>query len=121
MKKTLLTVGVAVALMMAWSIARVQGQQDQKVTFASADHANFQESPTKGVSMAAIWGDAGKGAHGTFTKFVPGFDAGMHTHTNDISIVVVKRAYLYKADPRKHRLGPVISFPFPAEKTHRSD
>jgi hypothetical protein len=31
--------------------------------------------------MAAIWGDANKGAHATFTKFVPGFDAGMqHPH-----------------------------------------
>jgi hypothetical protein len=45
--------------------------------------------------MAAIWGDANQGAHATFTKFVPGFDAGMHTHTNDVWIVVVKGAYLY--------------------------
>jgi hypothetical protein len=39
--------------------------------------------------MAAIWGDADKGAHATFTKFVPGFDAGVHPPTNDVWIVVV--------------------------------
>jgi quercetin dioxygenase-like cupin family protein len=56
--------------------------------------------------MAAIWGDANAGAHGTFTKFVPGFDAGMHTHTNDVWIVVVKGAYLYKDDAGEKRVGP---------------
>src|ERR1700722_983857 len=106
MKKSLLAIGVVVALMTAWSIGRVQGQQDQKVVFSSADRADFQESPTKGVSMAAIWGDANKGAHGTFTKFAPGFDAGMHTHTNDILIVVVKGAYLYKDAAGEKRVGP---------------
>ena len=81
MKKSLLTIGVATTLMFAWSIGRVQGQQDQskgKVVFVSADQANFHEA-IAGVSMAAIWGDADKGAHATFTKFAPGYDAGTHT------------------------------------------
>ena len=54
MKHSLLFVGAATTLMIAWCIGRMQGQQDQKVIFVSADHANFQETPTKGVSMAAI-------------------------------------------------------------------
>ena len=106
MKKSLLVVGVATTLMMVWSIGRMQGQQDQKVIFVSADHATFQETPTKGVSMAAIWGDANKGAHATFTKFVPGFDAGMHTHTSDVWIVVVNGAYLYEDESGAKRVGP---------------
>jgi quercetin dioxygenase-like cupin family protein len=60
----------------------------------------------KGVSMEAVWGDAEKGAHGTFTKFDPGYDAGMHTHTNDVSIVVIKGAYLYKDEAGEKRVGP---------------
>ena len=56
--------------------------------------------------MAAIWGDADKGAHATFTKFAPGYDAGMHTHTNDVWIVVVKGAYLYKDAAGDKRVGP---------------
>jgi quercetin dioxygenase-like cupin family protein len=107
MKRSLLVVGVAVALMAAWSIGRVQGQQPEgKVIFASPDQASFTEMPGGGVSMATIWGDANQGAHGTFTKFKAGYDAGMHTHTNDLWIVGVKGAYLYKDDAGEKRVGP---------------
>ena len=44
MKKSLLTIGIATTLMIAWSIGRVQAQQDQskgKVIFVSADQASF--------------------------------------------------------------------------------
>jgi quercetin dioxygenase-like cupin family protein len=109
MKRSLLVVGVAVALMAVWSVGRVQGQKEaaggEKVIYVSADQAKFTES-NKGVSIALIWGDSDKGAHGTFSKFAPGYDAGMHTHTNDISIVVVKGAYLYKDDAGEKRVGP---------------
>jgi hypothetical protein len=94
MKRSLLVVGVAVALVAAWSVGRVQGQkgQGEKVIFASADQAKFS-ARTASVSMAAIWGDANTGAHGTFTKFAPGTDSGMH-------------AYLYKDDAGEKRVGP---------------
>ena len=105
MKKSLLTIGLATTLMIAWSIGRVQGQQAGKVVFVSADQASFHET-TRGVSTAAIWGDAETGAHGTFSKFAPGYDAGMHTHTNDVSIVVIKGAYLYKDAAGEKRVGP---------------
>jgi quercetin dioxygenase-like cupin family protein len=107
MKKSLLGVAVAIMLVMAWSIGRVQGQGKGKLIFAEADHAKFEAAPNeKGVSQAAIWGDMTKGAHATFTKFDPGFDAGMHTHTNDVSILVIKGAYLYKDDQGEKRVGP---------------
>jgi enoyl-[acyl-carrier-protein] reductase (NADH) len=61
MKKSLLTIGVATTLMIAWSIGRVQGQQGGKVVFASPDQAAFHEMG-KGPSMAAIWGDVDQGA-----------------------------------------------------------
>jgi len=107
MKRLLLIVGMAAALMMAWSLERVQGQQAQasKVVFASPDQAKFTEVG-KGSSMAPIWGDANMEAHATFTKFEPGFDAGMHTHTNDVWLVVIKGAYLYKDDAGEKRVGP---------------
>jgi mannose-6-phosphate isomerase-like protein (cupin superfamily) len=105
MKKSLLTIGVATTLMIAWSIGRVQGQQGGKVVFASPDQATFHEM-VKGTSIAAIWGDVDQGAHGTYTKFAPGYDAGMHTHTNDVWIVVIKGAYLYKDAAGDKRVGP---------------
>jgi len=104
LKKSLLLGGVVVALTMAFYLGRAQGQQDQKVLFVAADQAKYT-STNRGVSMAAIWGDADAGAHGTFTKFTPGYDAGMHTHTNDVSIVVIKGAYLYKDDAGEKRVA----------------
>src|SRR6266849_10604187 len=121
-KKTLLTVGVATMLMIAWSIGRVQGvhaQSKGKVIFVSADQADFHDTGN-GASMAAIWGDADKGAHATFTKFKPGFDAGMHTHTNDVWIVVLKGAYLYKDDTGEKRVGAGSFLRVPGGKKHWS-
>jgi quercetin dioxygenase-like cupin family protein len=124
MKPSLLFVGVAATLMIAWFIGRVQGQQEQgkgkeKVIFVSADQANFHET-VKGVSMAALWGDADEGAHATFTRFVPGFDAGMHTHTNDVWIVVLKGAYLYKDAAGEKRVGAGSFLRVPGGKKHWS-
>jgi len=56
--------------------------------------------------MASLWGNYETGAYGGLTRFVPGFDAGMHTHTNDVRIVVIKGAYLYKDAAGEKRVGP---------------
>ena len=58
-----------------------------------------------GVSWAVLWGNPDVGAHGTFTKFVPGFDAGTHMHTNDVWIVVMQGAYLYRDPAGERRVG----------------
>jgi quercetin dioxygenase-like cupin family protein len=76
------------------------------VIFVAAGRATFKPASTGGVAMATIWGDPDKGVHGTFTKFDPGYDAGMHTHTSDVWIVVIKGAYLYKDDAGEKRVGP---------------
>jgi quercetin dioxygenase-like cupin family protein len=121
MKRSLLIVGVAAVVLMAWSIGRVQGEQEQKVVFASADQAKYMAMENQtGVSMAALWGDVSQGAHGTFTKFAPGFDAGMHTHTNDVWIVVIKGAYLYKDDAGEKRVGPGDFLRIPGGHKHWS-
>jgi len=106
MKKSVLMFVVVAALVAAWGIGRMQGQQDtSKVIFVSSSKATYQET-NKGVSGATLWGDPSQGAHATFSKFAPGYDAGMHTHTNDVWIVVVKGAYLYKDDAGEKRVGP---------------
>lgn len=56
--------------------------------------------------MAVLRGDPEKGPHATYTRFKPGFDAGMHTHTADVWIVGIKGAYLYKDDAGEKRIGP---------------
>src|ERR1700756_1168855 len=94
MKKSLI-VGVAAFVLAAVSMGVAQAQKASSARkggiYVAADKATFKESPgTTGVSMAALWGDPGKGPHATFTKFTPGYDAGMHTHTSDLWIVVIK-------------------------------
>ena len=109
MRRSLLAVGVALGIIAAGSIGRLQGQaQGDKVIYVTASHANYSEMQGSrgGVSTAPIWGDANVGAHATFSKFAPGYDAGLHTHTNDVWIVVIKGAYLYKDDAGEKRVGP---------------
>jgi mannose-6-phosphate isomerase-like protein (cupin superfamily) len=106
MKRSLLVVGVVAAVIAAWSVGRVQGQKGaEKVVFVSAGEATYG-AMSNGVSAAAIWGDANKGGHATFTKFAPGEDSGMHFHTNDVWIVGIKGAYLYKDEAGEKRVGP---------------
>jgi quercetin dioxygenase-like cupin family protein len=110
MKKSLIVSGVG-ALIIAVTAGAMQAQKAststmKNVIYVAADSATFKQSPMGGVSMAALWGDPDKGVHGTFTKFEPGFDAGMHTHTSDVWIVVIKGAYLYKDAAGEKRVGP---------------
>jgi quercetin dioxygenase-like cupin family protein len=58
------------------------------------------------VMTAVLWGDPDKGPHSILTKFAPGYDAGMHSHTADTRIIVIKGAYLYKDDDGEKRVGP---------------
>jgi len=105
MKKSVILLGVALTVAVASSV--VLAQKDSKsVIYVSSSNAMYKPSPMGGVSMAGIWGDMDKGPHASFTKFAPGYDAGMHTHTNDVSIVVIKGAYLYKDDAGEKRVGP---------------
>jgi quercetin dioxygenase-like cupin family protein len=108
MRRSVWMLAVAVCLIAAWSIGGLQAQ-GHKATFADPSHATFSEMPNAGragVSAAMLWGDPNVGAAGTYTKFVPGWDAGWHTHTSDVWIVGIKGAYLYKDEAGEKRVGP---------------
>jgi quercetin dioxygenase-like cupin family protein len=122
MKKLMIVLGVAAAVLIYQpaGVAKEPGKGKQKeVIYASAESASFAEA-APGVSIAAIWGDREKGAHGTFTKFAPGQDEGMHTHTSDLWIVVLKGAYLYKDDAGEKRVGPGEFIRIPGGHKHWS-
>jgi len=105
MKKSLIVPIVMALTIVAAFVAVARAQKGKQVIYVSSAQATYKVSPMAGVSMQALWGDMDKGAHATFTKFAAGYDAGMHTHTNDISIVVIKGAYLYKDDAGEKRVG----------------
>ena len=129
MKKSLILFGLAAAIVMAAPIGVAQGKTEKakksataktkEVVYMSSENAIYKEK-FPGVSMSVLWGDPDKGAHGTFTKFVPGFDAGTHTHTNDVWIVVIKGAYLYRDEAGDKRVGPGEFIRIPGKHKHWS-
>jgi quercetin dioxygenase-like cupin family protein len=124
MKKLLIVSGVVAAVVIAGSMgiahSETKSAKKKEVIYVSAEQATFKESPMAGVSMAVLWGDPDKGAHGTFTKFAPGYDAGMHTHTSDLWLVVIKGAYLYKDEAGEKRVGPGDFIRIPGGHKHWS-
>ncbi|MGB2625976.1 MAG: DUF4437 domain-containing protein [Candidatus Acidiferrum sp.] len=107
MKRLLIASLVMAIAVIAVLVGVVQAQKSKQVIYVSSAKGNYAVAPgAGGVSMQAIWGEADKGPHATFTKFDPGYDAGVHTHTSDISIVVIKGAYIYKDEAGEKRVGP---------------
>jgi quercetin dioxygenase-like cupin family protein len=101
---------VAAAVVIAGATGAAGGEKKsankkKEVIYVSSEQAAYKEA-MPGASMAVLFGDPEKGAHATFTKFAPGYDAGMHTHTSDVWLVVIKGAYLYKDDAGDKRVGP---------------
>jgi quercetin dioxygenase-like cupin family protein len=105
----------------AWQADSAGAQAAKKdAHFVSADKATYTE-PIPGASRAVLWGDPDKAAHGVFTKFKPGFDAGMHTHTNELRLVVIRGAYLYKPEGGAEiRVGPGAYLAIPGGLKHWS-
>jgi quercetin dioxygenase-like cupin family protein len=123
--KKLVVSGVMALIIVVASVGVVRAQKESSkgtkpVIYVTAEQATFKQSPTAGVSMAVLWGDPDKGAHGTFTKFEPGYDAGMHTHTSDVWLVVIKGAYLYKDEAVEKRVGPGDFIRIPGGHKHWS-
>ena len=112
MNKSLVTLSILAAVVMP-GMGAAGGEkkstktsaQKKEVIYVSPEQATFKEM-MPGVSTAVLWGNPDKGAHAVYTKFTPGYDAGTHTHTNDLWLLVIKGAYLYKDDAGDKRVGP---------------
>ena len=76
--------------------------QENKVVQVDSSKATFKEL-RPGVSKVMLWGDDTKGPYGAFTEFEPGLNNPLHTHTNDIRLVVLKGAYIYKPENGEER------------------
>jgi quercetin dioxygenase-like cupin family protein len=122
MKKSLMVLGMSIALAVAWFGFAQTAEKETKTkpaTFATADEANYKEV-VPGVTRTVLWGNPDKAAYGAFTKFKPGMDAGLHTHTNDVWLVVLKGAYLYKDDAGEKRVAAGSFIRIPGKHKHWS-
>jgi len=116
---------IALILTLASARSSAAGESSEKpvkskgATYATADQASYKEV-VPGVSRAVLWGNPDKGPYGAFTKFKAGADNGMHTHTNDVWLVVIKGAYLYKDDAGEKRVAPGSFIRIPGKLKHWS-
>jgi len=85
-----------------------KGGAKAPVIVPAADLKWVQLSPdTPGVMSADVWGDHTKGAFRGFTKFPAGFTTPLHTHTNDMWIVVISGTFIHTPEGKpESRLGP---------------
>jgi len=97
-----------------------QKQPRKKELIYGTEHDVTYKELVPGVSIGVLWGNPDVGGYGAFTKFVPGFDAGTHTHTNDVWIVVLRGAYLYRDAAGERRVGRGEFIRIPGELKHWS-
>jgi quercetin dioxygenase-like cupin family protein len=118
MKRFKVTSSAVLAAGALLGAAAAQGQK--AVVHIDSAKAEFKEA-NPGVSMASIWGDRDKEAHGVFVKFAPGTKVPLHTHTNDLRMVVTKGAYIYKPEKGAEiRVGPGQYLFIPGGDRHES-
>ena len=86
-----------------------KGSASRLVQMPAADLKWMDLDPkgAPGVKVVDVWGDHTKGAYGAFIKFPAGFAAPLHTHTNDLKIVVVSGTFVQAPEGKpEFRLGP---------------
>jgi quercetin dioxygenase-like cupin family protein len=108
--KLVSVVGVAVV---ACSLGVAAAQSKKEPVFVESEKAEYKEV-VPGVKKKILWGNHDAAAYGAFTKFDPGLTNPLHTHTNEVRIVVLRGAYIYKpqnGNERRVGAGSYISIP----------
>ena len=119
MAAILIGASIGIAQEKAAKTKKTATDNTKEVIYMSSQSATYTEK-FPGVAMAVLWGDPDKGPHGTFTKFSAGFDAGIHTHTNDVWCLVIKGAYLYLDEAGDKRVAPGEFIRIPGGHKHWS-
>jgi quercetin dioxygenase-like cupin family protein len=97
MNRNIRVASAAGALAVAASVGLAIAEDKKDVVHVDSATAAYKPM-NPGASGVTVWGDPDAGAHGVFVKLEPGADVGLHTHTNDVRIVVLKGAYIYKPE-----------------------
>jgi quercetin dioxygenase-like cupin family protein len=108
--KLVSAVGLALVVCVL-SVALAQSKKEP--VFVDSGKAEFKEI-VSGVKKKILWGNHDAGSYGAFTKFDPGLTNPLHTHTNEVRIVVLQGAYIYKpqnGNERRVGAGAYISIP----------
>lgn len=108
---------------LAWfgiQMAHAQVGGEKGVVLRTPSELKWTDAPTvKGVQQSVVWGDAAKGAHGSFAKFAAGTEIPMHTHTATGRSVVVSGIIISTPEGQKARELPAGSyFSYPGGARH---
>src|SRR5712691_5939752 len=90
------------AVVVVGVLSTAGAQSKKEPTFVDSRKAEYKDV-VPGVKKTVLWGDHDTGPYGAFTKFEPGLTNPMHTHTNEVRIVVLRGAYIYKPQNGKER------------------
>ncbi len=99
----------AVAFVLAGSVFAQSSGSGEPIFKRSGDLIWVQLAPQldPGIRISDVWGDHAKTGFGAFLEFPAGFLSGVHTHTNDIKIVVISGTYTQAPEGKPTvRLGP---------------
>ena len=112
MKKTWIAAAALVSLVSYANAA------DNAVLVPAGD-LKWQDVPNaKGVQIAAVQGDPGKGASHFFLKFAPGFSAPVHHHSSNHYVTVVSGTLVLTVDGKDHKLPAGSYVAFTGKKPH---
>ena len=116
--------GVLGVAVLGVSLVAAQAQKAAKpagnAVMKTASELKWVDAPdVKGVQQAVAWGDAQKGAHGSFAKFAAGTDLPLHTHTAGGRTAVISGTVLEGLEGQKPKeLGPGSYFFIPGGMKH---
>jgi anti-sigma factor ChrR (cupin superfamily) len=99
----------AVLLGQARGKSAVRSAASRLVVMPAAELKWTDLDPTgaPGVKVADLWGNHAKGPFGAFFKLPAGFAVPLHTHTNDMKVVIVSGTYVQAPEGKpEFRLGP---------------
>jgi hypothetical protein len=97
--RTPLVLGLGAVAVVA--VAVTLAQTSRPATFADVAGHDFSTGPL------VAWGDRDTGPYGAFSRFDPGFTTELHVHTNDIHVVGIRGAYIYRPQTGpERRVGP---------------
>jgi len=119
MTKTSIAFSVAAAVALGSGLASAAvAAKGASVLIPTADVKWSDVPDFKGLQMATLDGDPGKGPSHFLVKFVGGFSAPVHHHTADHFATVVSGTLVLTVDGKEQKLPAGSFFSFSGKKAH---